>query len=71
MAIFTDNDDSAQFGVVWDFFKAYTRGVMTLAINYLKQGLAHNELRLAKEALEALLQCINDPSRSNRAEWLE
>lgn len=69
-SFFTDNDGSAPLGVVWDSFKAYARGVMTQAINDLKRGLAHNELRLAKEALEAELQYINDPSRSNRAEWL-
>lgn len=39
---FTDNEGTAQCGVVWDSFKAHVRGVMTLAIYALKRGFAHN-----------------------------
>lgn len=63
-AVFNDNDGSTQQGVVWNSFKTYARGVMMVAINDLKRGLAHNEMQLAKEALKAELQYINNPSRA-------
>ncbi|XP_075715705.1 extracellular calcium-sensing receptor-like [Rhinoderma darwinii] len=59
---FLDNDGSASSLVVWDSFKTYARGALSVAINDLKRGLAHNELQLANAALAAELQYINNPT---------
>lgn len=44
---------------------------MTLVINDLKWGLAHKALQLAKDALKAEVQYVKNPSRSNKAEWMD
>lgn len=43
---------------------------MTLAINYLKRGLAHKETQFARDALEAELQYVTNPTVPNKTEWL-
>lgn len=67
---FKDNEGSAKPELIWDSFKAYVRGVMTLTINDLKWGFAHRELQLAEDALEAVLQYIKNFSGPNKVGWL-
>lgn len=56
-------------GNSWDALKAYLRGALRSKIAYIKKTNRQEEEELAEKCVQAEIEYIGDPSRSNKERW--